>query len=57
MSILNLVKAFVEVAKDLRPEFIEKWLQGEVNDYDMDMILIEERKHRELTYKRIADWK
>jgi len=32
-------------------------VQGEVNDYDMDMILIEEKQHRASTYKKIADWK
>ena len=41
-SIMNLVLGFVEAAKNLRPEYIELWLQGKVKDYDMDMTLIEE---------------
>lgn len=56
MSILALVKAFNEIAKDLHGDYVEHWLQGEVNDYDMDMMLIDEKKHRALTYKRIAEF-
>ena len=60
-SIGNLVKSFVEIARDLRPEYIEAWLTQKsdkfdlITDYDMDMTLIEEKKHRISTYKKIAE--
>ena len=53
-GIMNLVIGFAEAAKNLRPLFIEKWIEGEVNDFDMDMILIEEKKHRSSTYKKLV---
>jgi hypothetical protein len=61
-SIGMLVKAFVEVARDLRPEFIEAWLTQrqtenivKITDYDMDIILIEEKKYRSHTYKKLVN--
>lgn len=50
---IDFVKVFLEVAKENRNEFIEKWLKGEVKDYDVDMILIEEKKYRSHHYKKV----
>ena len=50
---IEFVKVFLEVAKDLRSEYIEKWLNGEVKDYDLDMILIDERNYRKHHYKKV----
>jgi hypothetical protein len=62
MSIMNLVKAFVDIAKDLRPNYIEVWLSQKetdkfekVTDFDMDMMLLDEKKCRASTYKRLAN--
>lgn len=52
---LALVMSFCEVAKDLHPKFIEAWLNGEVKDYDMDMVLIDEKKRRSHTYKKLIN--
>lgn len=57
LFIKELIKTFVYTAKDLHGEYVESWLEGKVNDYDMDMILINEKKLRALTYKRILEWK
>lgn len=55
-SIMNLVIEFVKIAKDLRPKYIEDWIEGKVNDFDMDMLLIEEKKHRVKTYKNLLEF-
>lgn len=60
-SIMNLVMGFVKIAKDLRPQYIEAWLTQKetdqfkkITDYDMDMMLLDEKKCRASTYKRLA---
>ena len=62
MSIADLVMEFVKIAKDLRPDYIEAWLvQKEtdqfkkITDFDMDMMLLDEKKCRSLTYKRLQE--
>ena len=54
---ITLVKVFLEIAKDLRPDYIESWLKGEVKDFDMDMMLIDEKKNRSHNYKKLAEEK
>lgn len=53
--VLELVYSFCEIAKDMQPKYIEAWLKGEVKDYDMDMVLIDEKQRRETTYKKLAN--
>lgn len=52
----ELVKGFAYISKDLKGEYVEKWIKEEISDYDMDMTLIDEKKLRAVTYKRIAEW-
>ena len=51
---IDFVRVCVEVAKDLRPQYIESLLKGDVKDYDMDMMLIDEKKCRSHTYKKLV---
>lgn len=53
-TIFGLVLAFVQISKDLRPEYIEHWLKGQVKDFDMDMMLLDEKRCRLSTYQRLA---
>lgn len=52
---LALVMSFCQIAKDLHAEYVESWLQGKVKDYDMDMVLIDEKKRRSYTYKKLVN--
>ena len=52
---IEFVRVMVEIAKDLRPNYVEAWLEGKVKDFDMDMMLIDERKCRSHTYKKLAE--
>lgn len=52
--IFELVKSFIEIAKDLRGDYVESWLQGKVKDYDMDMQLIESKKMSH-SYKKLNE--
>ena len=52
---IDLVFAFTEIAKDLRPEYVERWLKGEVEDYDMDMMLLNEKHCRQSTYIKLQN--
>lgn len=54
-NIIQLVISFAEIAKDLRKDYVELWLKGEVNDYDMDMMLLDEKKCRSYTYKKLVN--
>ena len=54
-TIMELVFTFVKVAKDMQKDYVEAWLSGKVNDYDMDMYLIDERQARRTTYPRLAN--
>lgn len=51
----ELVKAFVEIAKDLRPDYIENWLDGKVSNSDMENMLSDEKRCRLSTYLRLAN--
>lgn len=62
MSIMDLVISFVKIAKELQPKYIEAWLSQKENgeferitDYDMDMTLLDEKKARQSTYKKLAN--
>lgn len=62
MSIMDLVISFVEIAKELRPQYIEAWLSQtennefkKITDYDMDMTLLDEKKARQSTYKKLTN--
>ena len=52
--VTELVKGFIEAAKDLRGDYVEHWLDGKVKDYDMDMALIETKKLSH-TYHKLND--
>ena len=54
---IEFVRAILEIGKDLRPDYIESWLKGEVKDFDMDMILIDEKKNRSHNYKKLDEEK
>lgn len=54
-TIAGLILGFIEAAKELRPKYIEAWLNGEVKDFDMDMMLLDEKKCRSSTYKKLDE--
>lgn len=51
---VDLMMEFVKYAKELRPKYVEAWLDGEVNDLDMDLTLIDEKHHRATTYNKFV---
>lgn len=54
ITLVELMVEFVRFAKSLRGKYVEAWLDGEVNDLDMDMALIDERNHRATTYNKFV---
>ena len=55
MSMKDMVIAFCEVAKDLQKEYVESWLQGNVLDTDMALVLFKERRNRNSVYKKLQE--
>lgn len=53
--VFELVKAFVEIAKDLRPDYIEGWINGKVSNADMEVMLSDEKRCRLSTYLELAN--
>ena len=56
-TVMGLVTAFVQASRDMQKDYVKAWLEGKVNDYDMDMTLIDERQARSSTgtYQRLAN--
>lgn len=55
MSIKDMVIVFCEVAKDLQKDYVESWLQGNVPDTDMALVLFKERRNRNSVYKKLQE--
>ena len=55
MSIKEMVIVFCEVAKDLQKDYVESWLQGNVPDTDMALVLFKERRNRNSIYKKLQE--
>ena len=55
MSMKDMVIAFCEVAKDLQKDYVESWLQGNVLDTDMALVLFKERRNRNSVYKKLQE--
>jgi len=52
---ITFAQLIAEIGKDLRNDYVEAWLKCKVKDFDMDMALIEEKKHRKSTYKKLYE--